>query len=467
MAVSRFSLQRYAGYLCSVAGAKTVGILITSLTFPYLVRRLGVEVYGQWSYVIAICAFVNIVADPGMNVFLTQRLAAGREAAFEFIPDVLFMRLMASLIAAIAVLAVASHEPNESVRQLLRFYGIGVLIANLFFADHLLTALELFHMRSALNVMQQLVYAAMIFMFVRSTRDVVWVPVSILCSSVLCSAFAWTALWRNGLRFRLRLRPRCWTEILRPSFHYAGSTLMSNLYHRTGHVAVRWFLGDFDLGLYAAAVRLVDIVRGLIITFCQVLMPRIAIAESPEALRKLVRVAISVIAITSIPLTFGLIGTAHLIVPWILGGRFMSAAPVLQWMAPYLITASCASLFSGTILFATGRHRAYLASTAAGATVGVFLYLILVPAFGVRGAALALVTAELVVAATALSRLSELHGSWRTPLLWVAFGSALLMLFAIRVTTAYTSQIVIVLLVGAGVYVMSCGWYVRRLLVHA
>jgi len=431
------------------------------------VRRLGVEVYGQWSYVVAVCAFVNVVADPGMNVFLTQRLAARREAAFEFIPDVLFLRLMASLIAAMAVLAVASHEANESVRQLLRFYGIGVLIVNLVFADHLLTALEQFHMRSALNVMQQLVYASMIFMFVRSRRDVVFVPVSILCSSILCSAIAWTVLWRNGLRFRLRLRPRCWTEILRPSFHYAASTLMSNLYHRTGHIAVRWVLGDFDLGVYAAAVRLVDIVRGLIVTFCQVLMPRIAVAESPEALRKLVRAAISVIAIASIPLTFGLIGTANLIVPWVLGARFMSAVPVLQWMAPYLITASCASLFSGTILFAMGRHRAYLASTTAGAVVGTALYMMMVPAFGVRGAALSLVTAELVVAATALSRLPELHGSWRTPLLWVAFGSALLMLFAIRVTTAYTSQIVIVLLVGGGVYMVACGWYVRRLLVHA
>jgi O-antigen/teichoic acid export membrane protein len=87
-------------------------MLITSLTFPYLVRRLGVEGYGQWSYVVALCAFVNIVADPGMNVFLTQRLAARREAAFEFIPDVVFLRFIASVIAATAVLALASHEPH-------------------------------------------------------------------------------------------------------------------------------------------------------------------------------------------------------------------------------------------------------------------------------------------------------------------------------------------------------------------
>jgi O-antigen/teichoic acid export membrane protein len=394
-------------------------------------------------------------------------LAARRELAFELIPDVLFLRLIASLVAGIAVTAVASHEANANVRQLLRVYGIGVLIVNLVFADHLLTALELFHARSLLNVMQQLLYAAMIFLFVRSTRDVVWVPISILCSSILCSAIAWGVLCRNGLKFRISLQPHSWAEILRPSFHYAGSTLMSNLYHRTGHVAVRWFLGDFALGLYAAAVRLVDIVRGLIVTFCQILMPRIAVTESSERLQKLARLATSVVATASIPLTFGLIGTAQLIVPWVLGSSFVSAVPVLQWMAPYLITASYASLLCGTILFALGRHQSYLASTAAGAAAGTCSYIVLVPIFGLRGAALALVIAELVVAMTALWKLPELHGFWRSPSVGVAFASALLMLLAIRLTSAYTSQIVIVLFVGASVYVTACGWYLRRLLVHA
>ncbi|MBV8050939.1 MAG: oligosaccharide flippase family protein [Acidobacteriaceae bacterium] len=466
MRASFISLRRYAGYLGSVAGAKTAGILITSVTFPYLVRRLGVEAYGQWSYVVAICAFLNIIGDPGMNVFLTQRVAAQREAAFQIIPDVLFLRFIASAIALIALLAVASREPVGKVRDLLRFYGIGVSLVNLLVADHLLGALELFHIRSVLNVTQQILYASMIFVFVRSARDVIWVPSSILCSSALCGLTGWAVLWRKGTKFRFHLRPHTWAEILRPSFHYASSTLMSNLYHRTGHVGVRWLLGDFALGFYAAAARLVDIVRGFIVTFCQVLMPRIAVAESTERLRKLAKFAMGILAIVSIPLAIGLIGTAHLIVPLVMGARFLPAAGVLQWMAPYVVTASAASLFCGTILFAMGRHRAYLVSTAAGAGAGIFLYATLIPALGLKGAALALVLAELVVAATALARIPELHGVLKNPMLWVAFGSAMLMLVAIRVTTAYSSQIYLVVAVGASVYIASCGWYVRRFLVH-
>jgi len=447
-----------------VAGARTAGILISSLTFPYLLRRLGVEAYGQWSYVVAICALLNLVADPGMNSFLTQHVAARRQSAFDTIPDVLFLRLITSLITGLAVLAITSRETQGNVRELLYLYGIGILLANLVAADHLLGALELFHARSLLTVMQQLLYALMVFIFVRSTRNLIWLPISILSSSMASALVAWIVLWRNGLRFRARLRPGCWRGILRPSLHYAGSSLMSNIYHRAGHLLVRWFLGDFALGIYAAAVRFVEILRGFVITGLQVLMPRIAAAaDSAPELRRLARLATSIIAILSIPLTVGLIGTAHLIVPWVLGTKYLADVALLRWMAPYLITASAASLFSGTILFAVGRYRAYLASTASGALAGVFLYITLIPFLGLRGAALAFVSAELIVALVALAKIPELHGSWKNSVFWIAPVSALLMIFAIKLANSYTSQAMVVVLVGACVYAMSCGWFVRRL----
>lgn len=451
-----------------MAGARCAGILISSLTFPYLVRRLGVEAYGQWSYVVAVCALSNIIADPGMNLFLTQHMAARRQAAFQSIPDVLFLRLITSLLAGLVVLAIASREPRVNIRQLLHLYGIGILVVNLLAADHLLGALELFHIRSLLSVVQQLIYAAIIVIFVRSANDQVWVPISILLSSAISALLAWVVLWHHGLTFRARLRPRCWRGILGPSFHYGGSTLMSNIYNRTGHLLVRWFLGDFALGIYAAATRFVELLRAFVIIVLQVLMPRFAVAAaSPIELRRLTRLATSIIAILSVPLAVGLAGTAHLLVPWILGTKYLADVSLLRWLAPYLITGSAASLFSGTILFAMGRHRAYITSTAGGALAGLFLYLLLIPALGLRGAACAFVAAELVVGSIAFVKTPELYGWWKNSVLWISPVSALLMVLAIKLANSYTSQAIVVVSVGACVYMLSCGWFVRRLFAEA
>ena len=53
------AVVRYGGFVLSVGAARALGAVITSITFPILVRRLGVEMYGLWSYVVALCAFLR------------------------------------------------------------------------------------------------------------------------------------------------------------------------------------------------------------------------------------------------------------------------------------------------------------------------------------------------------------------------------------------------------------------------
>src|SRR5437016_9004786 len=85
-------LFRYAGFVLSVSTARVAGVLMTSVTFPFLVRRLGVETYGIWSYVVALCAFLDVMANPGLTAHTAQQVAARRHAAAELIPDILVLR---------------------------------------------------------------------------------------------------------------------------------------------------------------------------------------------------------------------------------------------------------------------------------------------------------------------------------------------------------------------------------------
>lgn len=428
MSVSK-SVLRYGGFALSVTTARVVGTLITAATFPFLVRRLGVDVYGLWSYVVAVCGFTGLIANPGLTTYAAQQVAARRQAAFETVSDVLVLRLLAGGVAAVVVLVVASFEVRQDVRLLLRFFGVVSVITGSLSLDYLLSSLELFHVQSAISIVQQSLYAAGIFTLVRSPKDVVWVPVSILASSFLTSLVGWIFLWREGYRFRLAIAPRRWALIMVPSLHYAGSSLMSNLYHRSGHVAVRWYLGEHALGLYAAAARLADLLRNFLSIAQNVLMPRMALrANSADGLPRLARLAASILFCFGVPLTVGGIVTAPVVVPWLLGAQYQEAARAFQWIAPYLITAPAAVLFSGTILYAMGHHRAYFISTLAGALSAVVLCLILPPWFGVAGACVAFVLGEFAVALCAfLLCPPDVRVAARTPLLGVAVIASLFM----------------------------------------
>jgi polysaccharide transporter, PST family len=460
------SLVRYGGFVASVTTARVVGTLLTAATFPFLVRRLGVDTYGLWSYVVAVCGFTGLVANPGLTTYAAQQVAARREAAFDTISDVLVLRVLAAGVASVAVLVVASFEVRQDVRFLLKFYGVASVLTSSLSLDYLLSSLELFHVQSSISVTQQCLYAVGIFSMVRSPRDVIWVPVSILASAFLTSFIGWIFLWRAGYRFRFSLAPRRWTVILVPSLHYAGSSLMSNLYHRSGHIAVRWYLGEHALGLYAAATRLADVLRNFISVIQVVLMPRMALrASSGQGLFRLARIAASVLVWFGIPLTVGGIVTAPVVVPWLLGAQFQQAVHAFQWVALYMIAAPAAALFAGTILYALGRHQAYFVSTLVGAVSAVVLYLVLPPLFGVAGACVAFVLGELGVALCAFFLCPpEVRAAAKTPLLNLAVIASLLMGSALWVALPRHLPPLVLVGLGCAVYVITWASIGRHLL---
>lgn len=455
MSVSK-SLLRYGGFALSVTTARIVGTLLTAATFPFLVRRLGVDVYGLWSYVLAVCAFTGLLANPGLTTYAGQQVAARRQAAFETVSDVLILRVLASGIAVAAVLVVASFEVRQDTRFLLKLYGVASVLTGSLSLDYLLSSLELFHVQSFISIAQQSLYAAGIFTMVRSPKDVIWVPVSILASAFLTSLIGWTFLWRAGYRFRFSIAPRRWGVIMVPSLHYAGSSLMSSLYHRSGHVAVRWYLGEHALGLYAAAARLADVLRNFLSVTQTVLMPRMALrANSAAGLPRLTRIAASVLVWFGVPLAVGGIVTAPVVVPWLLGAQFVEAARAFQWVAPYVITAPAAVLFAG-IIYAMGRHRAFFVSTLAGAVSAVVLYLALPPLFGIAGACVAFVLGEFGVALCAfLLCPPEVRAAAKTPLLGVALIASLFMGAALWFTLPRHLHPLALIGVGCAVYVIS------------
>lgn len=458
--------MRYGGFALSLTTARVVGTIITAATFPFLVRRLGVDVYGLWSYVIAVCGFTGLVANPGLTAYAAQQVAARREAAFETVSDVLVLRVLTSMLAVFGVLIVASFEVRPDARFLLKFFGITSLITGSLSLDYLLPSMELFHVQSFVLIAQQGLYALGIFAVIRSPKDVIWVPVIILGSSLLTIGIAWTFLWRAGFRFRFSISPLRWAVILVPSLHYAASSLMSNLYHRSGHVAVRWFLGEHALGLYAAVARLADVLRNFLSITQNVLMPRMALnANSAEGLGRLTRIAVSVLVWFGVPLTVGGIMTAPVVVPWLLGPQFQEAVHAFQWVAPYVLTAPAASLFAGTILYATGRHRAYFISTLAGAVSTVVLCLILPPLFGIVGACIAFVLGELGVALCAFLLCPPLvRDAAKTPLLGVAVIASLIMGTALWFTVPKHLPPLILIGLGCAVYGISWAIFGRRLL---
>jgi O-antigen/teichoic acid export membrane protein len=403
-----------------------------------------------------VCAFFEVIANPGLTTHAMQQVAAHRKDAAPLVSDILALRGLSVLIAILALLVLSAFETRPDVRRLLLGYGVGVLFIGLVGADFLLSSLELFHVRSALTLAQQALYAAGVLTLVRTPKDIFWLPASILGSSLATSLVGWLILWRTGFRLPLAVNPDRWRAILVPSLHYAATTAMATVYHRTGHLVVRWFLGDYALGLYAAAVRFVDLLRNFVSIALNVLMPRMALAaQSRAGMKRLVQAAVSAVAAVSIPLTLGTLATANLVVPWILGKSYADAIRLVRLLSPLSLAAPVASLFAGTVLYAMGRHRAYLVSSAVGALTAVVFSFGLVRVAGLPGVCIAFVLAEAAVGVAAYLQIpSELRDVWKNPMIIVAGFAGLAMMAVVKLVNSYSSRPLVVVISGAAMYLI-------------
>jgi len=463
MSPARSTWLKYGGFVGSVGGARVVGVLLTAITFPIIVRRLGVEVYGVWSYVIAVLTFLDLLANPGLTSHAQQQVAARRTAAADVVSDTLVLRALLTLFVIGLVFTLAAFEVRPDAARLLRFYGVSILVVNLTNAEYLLSSLELFHVRSALSVAQQALYTVGVVLMVRSSKDYMWVPASILISALPTNLCGWIFVYRKGLRLQLGLHIQRWWPLLVPSGHNALATTMSTLYHRTGHLVVRWFMGEYALGIYAAGTRIVDFVRHFVSIGFTVITPRIAqAADSPTSLRRLARFAIAGIALVGLPLILVILTTARVLVPLFLGVQYEESARLLPWLAGYVIMAPLASFYSGTVLYALGHYRQYLISAAVGAGAAVAAYLVLVPLAGLRGGSIAFVLGELIVALVAYRLAPEAaRDVWDNALLKVALAASAVMAVPLLLASWFHLRPVLPSVVGGLLYVAVCGWQTR------
>jgi O-antigen/teichoic acid export membrane protein len=130
-----------------------------------------------------------------------------------------------------------------------------------------------------------------------------------------------------------------------------------------------------------------------------------------------------------------------------------------------MLTAPAATLFAGTILYAMGRHRAYLLSTLVGALTAVFLNFILPPLLGITGASIAFVAGELGVALCAfLMCPPEVRAAAKTPLLNLSLIASLLMGIALWFALPRHMPPLLLISLGCAVYVICWAAAGRNLL---
>lgn len=192
----------------------------------------------------------------------------------------------------------------------------------------------------------------------------------------------------------LRTKPIVGRQIRRHVMRFAlaswTAAVISGLaFGRTEIVFLERYADIVAVGLFAAAAMLTDTMMLLTPLLLSALLPYFSEQQGLGAhdhLRHLYRRATGLVALLVVPLSFAIAAGAPVLVPLLFGAEFADAAPV----ASVLLIAAALCLpgaVTANLIYSTGKIGLLLVSNAVGLAGTIALGFILIPRFGLMGAA--------------------------------------------------------------------------------
>jgi O-antigen/teichoic acid export membrane protein len=366
------------------------------LAFVYLARMLGVANYGVLEFAVSILTYFQLVADGGLELWGTREAAQGRDMR-ELAARIVPLRLLLALGSFCVLLIMLPAFPDyPALKATVALYGL-TLFAQAVDLKWLFMGQEKMSGVAIGLVVGQVVFAAAVFGSVHSPAMIVWVPVLRLAADLVMAAYFWR-LFRvehGGLRLSLTLSGSA--NALRAALPLGTALGLGLMMYNIDTVLLGFLMAPIMVGWYSAAYKPVTVVLAMPVTYFRGLFPALSRAhtESHERFCDIVDRSLRLTSIFAVPIGVGGSLLAEPIISLLFGPDYRNSVrplQVLSWSAVFVI-------LRGTYrqaLNATGNSRLDLRCAGTAAALNLGLNLLLIPRYGIIGAAAATLVSEIL-----------------------------------------------------------------------
>jgi O-antigen/teichoic acid export membrane protein len=186
-------------------------------------------------------------------------------------------------------------------------------------------------------------------------------------------------------------------EIFRLAAPLGLTAILTTIYYKADFVMLSYMKSDTEVGYYNAAYTIVNTLLLFTTTFTATMLPRLSslFTSDTEVLGRLYRTAFKYLLFTGLGCAVGATALAGPIMNFLFGPEYLpgaAALAILIWASALMFVNS----LQGSLLVASNLKRQLMYMTGAGAVANLILNFMLIPKFGLRGAAVATVSSEVI-----------------------------------------------------------------------
>ncbi|OGH67785.1 MAG: hypothetical protein A3C15_02925 [Candidatus Magasanikbacteria bacterium RIFCSPHIGHO2_02_FULL_50_9b] len=380
---------------------KVVSTALGIATIAIVTRALLPEGFGQYTKVITFLTFFGIVADLGLTLITAQMISERGADEPRIVRNIFTFRTLTALVLFGLAPVVVWFTPYDAIVKL----GITLTACSFFFVSLQQTLVGIFQKHL---VMHYPVIAENIgrVALVGVTAFAAWRGENLLwyLGAVVVGNFAnflatlWFARRYVAISFawdRAIIRDMC-----HRAMPIAISIVFNLIYLKADMLILTFVRGDAEVGLYGAAYRVIDILMMVPVMLMGVILP-IATRSWSEGdgarVGRVLQKTFDAFVLYALPIICGGFIVGERVMTLVAGDNFAPAGAPLKILLLAFGAATVSTLFGHTIV-ALQKQRSVIWVYGVDAVLSLAAYLVVVPMFGMFGAAWATFGSELFAA---------------------------------------------------------------------
>lgn len=336
--------KRLISNFISLSSLQLVNYVLPLITFPYLVRVLGVEKFGLIAFATATIMYFQILTDYGFNLSATREISINREnkeKVQEIFSSVMIIKfgllILSFLLLSILVFSFDKFREDWKVY----FLSFGMVVGQVLFPVWFFQGMEKMKYITFLNILAKSLFTIAIFIFVNQQSDYWKVP---LLSSIGFILAGVLSLWIIYQDWNIRFKFVGFENILRElkeGWYIFISMIAINLYTTSNTFILGLFTNNTIVGYYSAAEKIVKAIQGILTPVSQAVYPHISklASESKDKAIRFISKIVKIIGVGTFIASFLLFAFAEPVINIILGSQYQQSVIVLRILAflPFII----------------------------------------------------------------------------------------------------------------------------------
>jgi O-antigen/teichoic acid export membrane protein len=287
------------------------------------------------------------------------------------------------------------NKPLE-IKYLIILYGLGVIPAALLL-DWVFQGVEKMEYIGLGRILVAAVYAGLVLWFVKDSEQLLLVPLFWVASNLLGAGLLIFIFVRSFGKPRLSFNLIFWRSLLRQALPMGFALIMAFVFVYIDTVMLGFMKSNEEVGHYNAAYKIVLFFIGVVFAYSAAIYPVISnyYKTSLDSLKRLLHPTVKLIVTMGLPLAVGGTILAKPIMHLLYGTAYDNGIIALQILLWWVVGSSINNIYAVGLLGCDKQNRFALVMTVIVVT-NLILNFILIPPFGLIGAAIATVSAEAI-----------------------------------------------------------------------